>query len=75
MEIDWLPGKNLTQDVLRKKPKKGSRSPKPPIIKTEKCESFFNFFNQPEIPDDEEELDEDTVSLTLVTTVNITDHY
>lgn len=65
----------MTHKVLRKKPKKGSRSPKPPITKTEDCESFFNFFNPPEIPDDEEELDEDTVSLTLVTTVNITNHY
>ncbi|PWA53453.1 nucleosome assembly protein 1-like 4 [Artemisia annua] len=62
-EIDWYPGKNLTQKVLRKKPKKGARSPKPPITKTENCESFFNFFNPPQIPDDEEEIDEDTAEL------------
>ncbi|GJW98781.1 nucleosome assembly protein 1;4-like protein [Tanacetum coccineum] len=62
-EIDWYPGKNLTQKVLRKKPKKGTRSPKPPITKTENCESFFNFFNPPQIPDDEEEIDEDTAEL------------
>nr|GEX42132.1 nucleosome assembly protein 1;4-like [Tanacetum cinerariifolium] len=62
-EIDWSPGKNLTQKVLRKKPKKGTRSPKPPITKTENCESFFNFFNPPQIPDDEEEIDEDTAEL------------
>ncbi|GKE36434.1 nucleosome assembly protein 1;4-like protein, partial [Tanacetum coccineum] len=48
---------------LRKKPKKGTRSPKPPITKTENCESFFNFFNPPQIPDDEEEIDEDTADL------------
>ncbi|CAH1427699.1 unnamed protein product [Lactuca virosa] len=59
-KIEWYPGKNLTQKVLRKKAKKGSRSPKPPITKTEDCESFFNFFNPPQIPDDEDDMDEDT---------------
>ncbi|KAK4395113.1 Nucleosome assembly protein 1 [Sesamum angolense] len=57
-QIEWYPGKCLTQKVLRKKPKKGAKNAKP-IIKTEKCESFFNFFNPPEIPDDEDEIDED----------------
>ena len=42
-EIDWLPGKNLCVKVLRKKPKKGVKNAKP-ITKTERCESFFNFF-------------------------------
>ncbi|KAH7302150.1 hypothetical protein KP509_23G058600 [Ceratopteris richardii] len=58
-EIEWLPGKNLTQKVLRKKPKKGAKNPKP-ITKTECCESFFNFFNPPEVPDDNEDIDQDT---------------
>ena len=71
-EIEWYPGKNLTQKVLRKKPRKGSRSPKPPITKTEDCESFFNFFNPPQIPDDEDDIDEDVVSLALLDTLNIT---
>ncbi|KAJ6815911.1 putative nucleosome assembly protein 1,2 [Iris pallida] len=58
-EIEWLPGKCLTQKILKKKPKKGSKNAKP-ITKTEQCESFFNFFSPPEVPDDEEDLDEDT---------------
>nr|CAB3467005.1 unnamed protein product [Digitaria exilis] len=58
-EIDWYPGKNLTQKILKKKPKKGSKNAKP-ITKTEVCESFFNFFNPPEVPDDEEDIDEET---------------
>lgn len=62
-EIEWFPGKNLTQKVLRKKPKKGSRSPKPPIMKTEDCESFFNFFNPPQIPENEDDIDEDIAEL------------
>ncbi|CAL5045980.1 unnamed protein product [Urochloa decumbens] len=58
-EIEWHPGKNITQKVLKKKPKKGSKNAKP-ITKTEACESFFNFFNPPQVPDDEEDIDEET---------------
>ncbi|KAL9157034.1 hypothetical protein ABFS82_09G118800 [Erythranthe guttata] len=57
-QIEWYPGKCLTQKVLKKKPKKGAKNAKP-IIKTEKCESFFNFFSPPEVPDDEADIDED----------------
>ncbi|KAG2609413.1 hypothetical protein PVAP13_4KG037000 [Panicum virgatum] len=58
-EIEWYPGKNLTQKILKKKPKKGSKNAKP-ITKTEVCESFFNFFNPPQVPDDDEDIDEET---------------
>ncbi|TVU04389.1 hypothetical protein EJB05_50042 [Eragrostis curvula] len=58
-EIEWYPGKCLTQKILKKKPRKGSKNTKP-ITKTEDCESFFNFFSPPQVPDDEEEIDEDT---------------
>ncbi|CAK8535931.1 unnamed protein product [Lathyrus sativus] len=58
--IEWNLGKCLTQKVLKKKPKKGSKNDKP-IIKTEKCESFFNFFNPPQIPEDDDEIDDDIV--------------
>ncbi|KAI3878335.1 hypothetical protein MKX03_021795, partial [Papaver bracteatum] len=58
-EIDWYPGKSLTQKVLKKKPKKGSKNTKP-ITKTEDCDSFFNFFNPPQVPEDDDELDEET---------------
>ncbi|CAI9281001.1 unnamed protein product [Lactuca saligna] len=57
-EIEWLPGKCLTQKILKKKPKKGSKNAKP-ITKTENCESFFNFFNPPQVPEDEDEIDEE----------------
>ncbi|XP_047317011.1 nucleosome assembly protein 1;4-like [Impatiens glandulifera] len=57
-EIEWLPGKCLTQKILKKKPKKGSKNAKP-ITKTETCPSFFNFFKPPQVPDDDEDLDED----------------
>jgi len=58
-EIEWYPGKCLTQKILKKKPKKGSKNAKP-ITKTENCESFFNFFNPPQVPEDEDDIDEDT---------------
>ncbi|KAI3877891.1 hypothetical protein MKW92_009964 [Papaver armeniacum] len=48
-DIEWLPGKNLAQKV----PREGSKS-------TEKCESFFNFFNPPQVPDSDDDLDEET---------------
>ncbi|EPS58301.1 hypothetical protein M569_16514, partial [Genlisea aurea] len=57
-QIEWSPGKCLTQKIMKKKPKKGSKNAKP-IIKTEKCESFFNFFTPPEVPDDEDDIDEE----------------
>ncbi|XP_071715862.1 nucleosome assembly protein 1;4-like [Rutidosis leptorrhynchoides] len=56
--IDWLPGKCLTQKILKKKPKKGSKNAKP-ITKMEKCESFFNFFSPPQVPEDEDDIDEE----------------
>ncbi|KFK40309.1 nucleosome assembly protein 1 2 [Arabis alpina] len=57
-EIEWYPGKCLTQKILKKKPKKGSKNTKP-ITKTEDCESFFNFFSPPQVPEDEEDIDDD----------------
>ncbi|TVT99045.1 hypothetical protein EJB05_17231 [Eragrostis curvula] len=59
-EIEWYPGKCLTQKVLQKKPKKGAKITKP-ITKIEDCESFFTFFSPPEVPDDDEGIDEDTI--------------
>jgi len=59
-EIQWHTGKCLTQKILKKKPKKGSKNAKP-ITKTENCESFFNFFNPPQVPEDDEDIDEDAV--------------
>ncbi|XXG48407.1 hypothetical protein AAC387_Pa02g2865 [Persea americana] len=58
-EIEWHPGKSLTQKLLKKKPRKGSKNTKP-ITKTENCESFFNFFNPPQVPEDDDDIDEET---------------
>ncbi|XWS18889.1 hypothetical protein CRYUN_Cryun32bG0083600 [Craigia yunnanensis] len=53
-KIEWCPRKCLMQKILKRKPKKGSKSVKP-ITKTENCESFLNFFNPPQIPDDDDD--------------------
>lgn len=52
----------MTQKILKKKPKKGSKSAKP-ITKTENCESFFNFFKPPQLPEDDDDIDDDLVGL------------
>lgn len=57
-EIDWFPGKSLTEKVMRRKTKKGAKSGKT-FTKIEHCASFFNFFRPPKIPEDDEELDDD----------------
>ncbi|XP_024527849.1 nucleosome assembly protein 1;4 isoform X1 [Selaginella moellendorffii] len=55
-EIEWHAGKNLTQKILKKKPKKGAKNTKP-VTKTEQCDSFFNFFSPPLVPDDDDDID------------------
>lgn len=57
-EIEWAAGKNLTQKVMKKKPKKGAKNTKP-VTKTEQCESFFNFFTPPQVPEDDD-IDQET---------------
>ncbi|KAI4973516.1 hypothetical protein ZWY2020_041044 [Hordeum vulgare] len=47
-EIEWYPGKNVTQKILKKKPKKGSKNT-----------NFFNFFSPPQVAEDDEDIDED----------------
>eukprot|EP00824_Muranothrix_gubernata_P026411 TRINITY_DN925_c0_g1_i2.p1 TRINITY_DN925_c0_g1~~TRINITY_DN925_c0_g1_i2.p1 ORF type:complete len:454 (-),score=143.83 TRINITY_DN925_c0_g1_i2:47-1387(-) len=58
-KIDWKPGKNLTVKLLKKKQRgKGSKHTRT-VTKEEPCDSFFNFFYPPEVPDDDAELDDD----------------
>ena len=57
-EINWKQGKNLTVK-LKKKKKAGKKGPA--ITKTEACETFFNWFAPPKVPDEEdcEDMDEE----------------
>ena len=60
-KIEWKAGKNLTQRIMKKKPKKGSKDTKI-ITKTEDVLSFFSFFSPPEVPEGDDE--DDVVSLS-----------
>lgn len=57
-KIDWKAGKDVTVKIMKKKSKKGKPDAKPQT-KTEKVDSFFNFFDPPQLPEDEEEVDEE----------------
>ena len=46
--------------MMKKKPKKGALNTKP-VTKTEQCDSFFNFFNPPQVPEDDD-IDQETVA-------------
>jgi nucleosome assembly protein 1-like 1 len=59
-EINWLDGKCLTEKKIMKKAKVGAKNAKP-ITRTETVDSFFNFFDPPEIPQDHLNIDEDAV--------------
>ncbi|PNH05128.1 hypothetical protein TSOC_008645 [Tetrabaena socialis] len=60
-KIEWSPGKDVTVKIMKKKPKKGGKADAKPQVKTERVDSFFNFFDPPQVPDGEEEIDEDTM--------------
>jgi nucleosome assembly protein 1-like 1 len=58
-EIDWKPGKNLTVIMKKKKQRaKGGKQTRT-VTKEEPCESFFNFFKPPQIPEDMDDDDDD----------------
>lgn len=63
-EIEWKAGKNLTVKVTTKKQKaKGGKQTRQ-VTKEEPCDSFFNFFKPPQIPDDADD-DEDDMDEAL----------
>ncbi|EEE62919.1 hypothetical protein OsJ_17724 [Oryza sativa Japonica Group] len=48
----------LAEEVLTKESSESTK----PITKTEECESFFNFFSPPQVPDDDAKNDEYTLA-------------
>ncbi|XP_024632742.1 nucleosome assembly protein 1;2 [Medicago truncatula] len=55
--INWLPEKSLTK-IANEKQKNDLKNVEP-VIDTPPCESFFNFFDPPEIPENDVDIDED----------------
>lgn len=58
--INWEKKMNLTVKTIRKKQKHKERGAVRTIVKHVPNDSFFNFFNPPEVPEDKEEIDEDS---------------
>ncbi len=48
--IDWKEGRNLTVKTIKKRQRKKNSHETRIVVKTEPCESFFNFFSPPVIP-------------------------
>merc|ERR1711881_785466 len=65
-QIDWKKSKNVTQKQVKKKQKHKGRGQTRIITKMVKTDSFFNFFDPPELPEDEDDMDEETEALLAV---------
>eukprot|EP00184_Porphyridium_aerugineum_P004976 CAMPEP_0184706786 /NCGR_PEP_ID=MMETSP0313-20130426/36936_1 /TAXON_ID=2792 /ORGANISM="Porphyridium aerugineum, Strain SAG 1380-2" /LENGTH=491 /DNA_ID=CAMNT_0027168351 /DNA_START=49 /DNA_END=1524 /DNA_ORIENTATION=+ len=75
-KINWKSGKNLTVKVVKKTAKgRGKNVPGRTITKMEPCDSFFNFFSPPEIPEDAAEDDEimEEISMLLEADLQVGD--
>jgi len=62
-KIDWKKGKNVTEKTVTKKQKHKSKGQVRTVTKTVKNDSFFNFFDPPQVPEKEEDLDDETHAL------------
>merc|ERR1712226_974190 len=62
-DIDWKQGKNLTVKTVTRKQKHKQKGSVRTVKKTVKNDSLFNFFSPPDIPENPEELDEETQEL------------
>ncbi|KAJ6942307.1 hypothetical protein NC652_008197 [Populus alba x Populus x berolinensis] len=57
-EIEWYPEKCLTTKVVKRKQRMVSKKTKTTMT-IKNCESFFTFFSPPQIPENEDDLDDD----------------
>ncbi|XP_065178175.1 nucleosome assembly protein 1-like 1 [Sycon ciliatum] len=61
--IEWKAGKNVTVKTIKKKQKNKKQGQTRTVTKQVKADSFFNFFNPVQLPDNEdEEVDEEVAS-------------
>lgn len=61
--INWKPGQNITVRTIKKKQKHKARGAVRTVTKQVPNDSFFNFFNPPEVPEDESKIDEDSQNI------------
>ncbi|CAG2111736.1 unnamed protein product, partial [Medioppia subpectinata] len=62
-KIEWKKGKNVTEKTVTKKQRHKSKGQVRTVTKTVKNDSFFNFFDPPEVPEKLDDLDDDTHDL------------
>lgn len=64
-KIDWKKGMNVTQKQVKKKQKHKGRGQTRVVTKTVQNDSFFNFFDPPEVPEilDDGDMDEETEAI------------
>lgn len=63
-KIEWFKDQNVTLKTVKKKQKHKSKGQIRTVLKTEPNDSFFNFFNPPDVPEDPNaEIDDDTQAL------------
>ncbi|XP_054154286.1 nucleosome assembly protein 1-like 1-B isoform X2 [Oppia nitens] len=62
-QINWNKGKNVTEKTVTKKQKHKSKGQIRTVSKTVKNDSFFNFFDPPEVPEKLEDLEDETHAL------------
>lgn len=63
--IDWQKGKNLTVKTIKRKQKHKARGAVRTITKQVPADSFFNFFNPPQVQDGAE-VDNDTQAVSII---------
>jgi len=61
--ITWNKGKNITVKTVKKKQKHKGRGVTRTVTKQVQNDSFFNFFTPPAVPENEDDLDEETEAL------------
>merc|ERR1711874_207069 len=61
-KIEWAKGKNVTRKSVKQKGKGSAKT----VIKLVKADSFFNFFNPPEVDENDKDVsEEDRATLVL----------
>merc|ERR1719447_1012405 len=59
-KIDWNKGENVTVKTIKKKQKHKGKGTIRTVTKQIPNDSFFNFFNPPEVPEEMDDMDGDT---------------
>jgi nucleosome assembly protein 1-like 1 len=69
--INWNAGKNVTVVTKKKKQRNKKGSGSRIVTKVERCDSFFNFFDPPKIPEPDDPVEDDTELLRRKTILEV----